>query len=157
MATKSMWASTQSLMVVINYINEMQLRDYRRALDAILDKSHVKKLTIIVNVPKEIDKATLPPHFLIYYNSPADYSFMGKLKDVLLMRELEKSFDLLLWMGTINQKVYPEIKNTSFNKKVVVNGSDDAYFDLQLQTAEENPTDILSFVTTTLDKIELYG
>ena len=73
------------------------------------------------------------------------------------MRELEKSFDLLLWMGTVNQKVYPEIKNTSFNKKVVVNGSDDAYFDLQLQTAEENPTDILSFVTTTLDKIELYG
>ena len=134
MATKSMWASTQSLMVVINYINEIQLRDYRRALDAILDKSHVKKLTIIVNVPKEIDKTTLPPHFLIYYNSSADYSFMGKLKDVLLMRELEKSFDLLLWMGTVNQKVYPEIKNTSFNKKVVVNGSDDAYFDLQLQT-----------------------
>ena len=54
MATKSMWASTQSLMVIINYINEMQLRDYRRALDAILDKSHVKKLTIIVNVPKEM-------------------------------------------------------------------------------------------------------
>mgnify|MGYP000993558474 CR=1 FL=1 len=40
MANNSMWASTKSLMVVINYVNEIQLRDYRRALDAILDKSH---------------------------------------------------------------------------------------------------------------------
>jgi len=43
MANKSMWASTTSLMVVINYVNEVQLRDYRKALDLILDKSHVKK------------------------------------------------------------------------------------------------------------------
>jgi hypothetical protein len=156
MANNSMWASTKSLMVVINYVNEIQLRDYRRALDAILDKSHVKKLTIIVNVPKEVDKATLPPHFLIYYNSPLDYSFMGKLKDVLLMRELEKSFDLLIWIGKLQQKVYPELKNTQFKRKVVVNDSDDSYFDLQLQTKEESPVDMLNFVTNTLDKIELY-
>ncbi len=156
MAKNSMWASTKSLMVVINYVNEMQLRDYRRALDAILDKSHVKKLTIIVNVPKEVDKTSLPPHFLIYYNSPTDYTFMGKLKDVLLLRELEKSFDLLLWMGTLQQKVYPELKQTQFKRKVVVNDSDDAYFDLQLLTKEESPVELLNFVTNTLDKIELY-
>jgi hypothetical protein len=81
---------------------------------------------------------------------------MGKLKDVLLMRELEKSFDLLLWMGSLEQKVYPEMKNTQFKRKVVVNDSDDSYFDLQLQTKEESPVDMLNFVTNTLDKIELY-
>jgi len=156
MANNSMWASTKSLMVVINYVNEIQLRDYRRALDAILDKSHVKKLTIIVNVPKDVDKGSLPPHFLIYYNSPLDYSFMGKLKDVLLMRELEKSFDLLLWMGSLSQKVYPEIKNTQFKRKVVVNDTDDTFFDLQLESKEEAPADLLGFVTCGLDKIELY-
>jgi len=81
---------------------------------------------------------------------------MGKLKDVLLMRELEKSFDLLLWMGSLEQKVYPELKNTLFKKKVVVNDADDLYFDLQLQSNEESPVELLNFVTKTLDKIELY-
>jgi hypothetical protein len=81
---------------------------------------------------------------------------MGKLKDVLLLRELEKSFDLLLWMGTLQQKVYPELKQTQFKRKVVVNDSDDAYFDLQLLTKEESPVELLNFVTNTLDKIELY-
>jgi len=37
-----------------------------------------------------------------------------------------------------------------------VNDSDDSYFDLQLQTKEESPVDMLNFVTNTLDKIELY-
>jgi hypothetical protein len=72
------------------------------------------------------------------------------------MRELEKSFDLLLWMGSLEQKVYPEMKKTQFKRKVVVNDSDDSYFDLQLQTKEESPVDMLNFVTNTLDKIELY-
>ena len=72
------------------------------------------------------------------------------------MRELEKSFDLLLWMGSLSQKVYPEIKNTQFKRKVVVNDTDDTFFDLQLESKEEAPADLLGFVTSTLDKIELY-
>jgi hypothetical protein len=120
-----------------------------------LDSSHVKNLLIIVNLPKEIDKTKLPPHFLIYYNSPNDYSFMGKLKDVLLQREFEKKFDLLIWLGSTEKKVFNELKNTSFARKVVVNGSD-SFFDLVLKSNEENPTDLLSFVTETLDKIERY-
>jgi hypothetical protein len=52
--------------------------------------------------------------------------------------------------------VYPELKNTQFKRKVVVNDSDASYFDLQLQTKEESPVELLNFVTNTLDKIELY-
>jgi hypothetical protein len=142
-------------MVVFNYANDLQLKEYRKALDSMLDSSHVKNLVIVVNLPKEIDKTKLPPHFLIYYNSPNDYSFMGKLKDVLLQREFEKKFDLLIWLGSTEKKVFNELKNTSFARKVVVNGSD-SFFDLVLKSNEENPTDLLSFVTETLDKIERY-
>ena len=155
MKNNSIWSNTQSLMVVFNYANDLQLKEYRKALDSILDSSHVKNLLIIVNLPKEIDKTKLPPHFLIYYNSPNDYSFMGKLKDVLLQREFEKKFDLLIWLGSTEKKVFNELKNTSFARKVVVNGSD-SFFDLVLKSNEENPTDLLSFVTETLDKIERY-
>jgi len=80
---------------------------------------------------------------------------MGKLKDVLLKREFEKKFDLLIWLGSTEKKVFNELKNTSFARKVVVNGSD-SFFDLVLKSNEENPTDLLSFVTETLDKIERY-
>lgn len=155
MKNNSIWSNTQSLMVVFNYANDLQLKEYRKALDSMLDSSHVKNLLIIVNLPKEIDKTKLPPHFLIYYNSPNDYSFMGRLKDVLLQREFEKKFDLLIWLGSTEKKVFNELKNTSFARKVVVNGSD-SFFDLVLKSNEENPTDLLSFVTETLDKIERY-
>ena len=155
MKNNSIWSNTQSLMVVFNYANDLQLKEYRKALDKMLDSSHVKNLLIIVNLPKEIDKTKLPPHFLIYYNSPNDYSFMGKLKDVLLQREFEKKFDLLIWLGSTEKKVFNELKNTSFARKVVVNGSN-SFFDLVLKSNEENPTDLLSFVTETLDKIERY-
>jgi len=155
MKNNSIWSNTQSLMVVFNYANDLQLKEYRKALDSMLDSSHVKNLLIVVNLPKEIDKTKLPPHFLIYYNSPNDYSFMGKLKDVLLQREFEKKFDLLIWLGSTEKKVFNQLKNTSFARKVVVNGSD-SFFDLVLKSNEENPTDLLSFVTETLDKIERY-
>ncbi|NBV68123.1 MAG: hypothetical protein EBQ66_06305 [Flavobacteriia bacterium] len=155
MKNNSIWSNTLSLMVVFNYANDLQLKEYRKALDSMLDSSHVKNLLIVVNLPKEIDKTKLPPHFLIYYNSPNDYSFMGKLKDVLLQREFEKKFDLLIWLGSTEKKVFNQLKNTSFARKVVVNGSD-SFFDLVLKSNEENPTDLLSFVTETLDKIERY-
>jgi len=155
MKNKSLWSSTQSLMVVIHYTDLGALNEYRRALDKILDDSQVKKLTIIVTLPKDVNKDTLPPHFLIYYNSPNDYTFMGKLKDVLLQRELEKSFDMLLWVGSLEQKVYQEIKSCSFKHKVVVNDMDNGFFDLELKSKDENAFTLLDFVVGTLDKIEL--
>jgi adenylate kinase family enzyme len=142
-------------MVVFNYANDLQLKEYRKALDNMLNTSDVKNLLIIVNLPKEVDKTKLLPHFLIYYNSPNDYSFMGKLKDVLLQREFEKKFDLLIWIGSTQKKVFNELKNTTFARKVVVNDTN-PFFDLVLKSNEENPTDLLSFVTETLDKIERY-
>ncbi len=155
MNKNSIWSNTQSLMVVFNYANDLQLKEYRKALDNMLNTSDVKNLLIVVNLPKEVDKTKLLPHFLIYYNSPNDYSFMGKLKDVLLQREFEKKFDLLIWIGSTQKKVFNELKNTTFARKVVVNDTN-PFFDLVLKSDEENPTDLLSFVTQTLAKIERY-
>lgn len=155
MKNKSLWSNTKSLMVVIQYSDLDSLNQYRRALDKILDASQVKKLTIIVILPKDVNKDILPPHFLIYYNSPSDFNFMGKLKDVLLQRELEKSFDMLLWVGSLEQKVYNSIKQCEFRHKVVVNDVDDGFYDLELKSKDDNAFTLLNFVVDTLDKIEL--
>lgn len=156
MANSTLWTKTKSLLVVLNYLDDAQLKEYRKALDQVLDKSHVKKLVIIVILPKDIDKSKLPPHFLIYYHSPADFSIWGKLKDVLLIQELEKKFDLLLWLGSRDYKIYDLIKNVSFSKKIGVNCSDLNFFDLEIETQNLQPSAQLSYAINTMDKIEIY-
>jgi len=155
MKVKNIWSSTQSLLVVFNYKDDDQLRDFRKSLDLMLNNSQVGRLVIVVNIPKEIDKATLPPHFLIYYNSPNDYTFFGKMKDVLLQTELHKNYDLLINFDTPNDKVMLILKDSHIKKKVIVN-AEDSFFDLSLSSAFEKPNEMLNFVTTTLEKINLY-
>ena len=155
MKVKNIWSSTQSLLVVFNYKDDDQLRDFRKSLDLMLNNSQVGRLVIVVNIPKEIDKATLPPHFLIYYNSPNDYTFFGKMKDVLLQTELHKNYDLLINFDTPNDKVMVILKDSHIKKKVIVN-AEDSFFDLSLSSAIEKPSEMLNFVTTTLEKINLY-
>lgn len=156
MANSTLWTKTKSLLVVLNYSDEAQLKEYRKALDQILDKSHVKKLTIIVIVSKDVDKTKLPPHFLIYYHSPTDFSFWGKLKDVLLMQELEKKFDLLLWLGSREHKIYDLVQNVTCAKKIGVNCSDLNYFDLEIISNNSQPASLLNYAIQTMDKIEIY-
>ena len=155
MKVKNIWSSTQSLLVVFNYKDDDQLRDFRKSLDLMLNNSQVGRLVIVVNIPKEIDKATLPPHFLINYNSPNDYTFFGKMKDVLLQTELHKNYDLLINFDTPNDKVMMILKDSHIKKKVIVN-AEDSFFDLSLSSAIEKPSEMLNFVTTTLEKINLY-
>ena len=155
MKAKNIWSSTQSLLVVFNYKDDDHLRDFRKSLDLMLNNSQVGRLVIVVNIPKEIDKATLPPHFLIYYNSPNDYTFFGKMKDVLLQTELHKNYDLLINFDTPNDKVMLILKDSHIKKKVIVNAAD-PFFDLSLSSAFEKPNEMLNFVTSTLEKINLY-
>jgi hypothetical protein len=90
MREKNIWNATRSLLVVFNYEDDKQLIGFRKSLDKMLNMSNVDRLIIVVNIDKEVDKNTLPPHFLIYYNSPNDFSFWGKMKDVQLESELKR-------------------------------------------------------------------
>ena len=96
MSSKNIWESAKSLLVSFNYENEEQLKEFRKSLDSMLNTSNVDRLIIVVNVPKEVDKNILPPHFLIYYNSPVDFNFWNKLKDVQLETELQRAYDLII-------------------------------------------------------------
>jgi hypothetical protein len=149
---KNIWETAKSLLVVFNYENDEQLKDFKVALDHMLNSSNVDRLIIIVNVPKEIDKNTLPPHFLIYYNSPLDFNFWSKLKDVQLEKELQRAYDILIWFGHTEAKIFPYVKDTAVSRKIIVN-EPDASFDLQLNAGSDLPNDMLQFVINTLKKI----
>lgn len=151
---KNLWNTTQSLLVVFNYENLDLLHDFRISLDKMLSKSEVERVIIVVNIDKEVDKNTLPPHFLIYYNSPNDYNFWGKLKDIQLEAELKKQYDTLLWLGETQKRSFKEIKNIKFSNKIGVN-STDAFFELHLNSESDIPSEMLNFVVETLKKITL--
>jgi hypothetical protein len=151
-SSKNIWESAKSLLVAFNYENEEQLKEFRKSLDSMLNASNVDRLIIVVNVPKEVDKNTLPPHFLIYYNSPIDFNFWNKLKDVQLETELQKAYDLVIWFGHTEAKIFPYIQDASVQRRIIVNEKE-ASFDLQLNAGSDEPAEMLHFVIETLKKI----
>jgi hypothetical protein len=155
MREKNIWNATRSLLVVFNYEDDKQLNEFRKSLDKMLNVSNVDRLIIVVNISKEVDKNTLPPHFLIYYNSPNDFTFWGKLKDVQLEAELKQDFDIIIWFGNLERPLFKEIQNVNCKRKIVVNEHNN-HFDLQLNAESSEPAEMLNFVIHTLEKISIY-
>ena len=152
MKSKNIWESAKSLLVAFNYENEEQLKEFRKSLDSMLNARNVDNLIIVVNVPKEVDKNTLPPHFLIYYNSPIDFNFWNKLKDVQLETELQRAYDLVIWFGHTDAKIFPYIQEATVHRRIIVNEKE-ASFDLQMNAGSDEPAEMLHFVIETLKKI----
>jgi hypothetical protein len=150
--SKNIWESAKSLLVAFNYENDEQLKEFRKSLDNMLNKSNVDRLIIVVNVPKEVDKNTLTPHFLIYYNSPIDFNFWNKLKDVQLETELQRAYDLMIWFGHTEAKIFPYIQDAKIHRRIIVNEKE-ASFDLQMNAGSDEPAEMLHFVIETLKKI----
>lgn len=153
MSTRSIWEQLQHIAIVWTYQDEQQMRDFVKAIDVLLLQKKFAHALIIVNIPKDLDKKTLPPHFLIYYNSPADYSLFGKLKDVQLEAELQKNYDLLLWFGSPESKIKGLLQKTSIKKWLGINEVD-PLFDMLLNTQQTTPAGQLEFIQHTLQRIQ---
>ncbi len=152
MSKTSIWEQTKSIVVVWSYQDEQQMRAFVKAIDHFLQHKKFAQILIIVNVPKDLDKKNLPPHFLIYYNSPADYSMFGKLKDIQLDAELHKNYDLLIWNGSLDVKIYGALKDTKISKRLLLN-AEGKNFDLQIDTAQTDAHAQLQYIQQTLERI----
>ena len=152
MSNLSIWKQTKRIAIVWDYTDEQQMRTFIKALDHFLQVNKFAHALIIVNIPKDLDKKNLPPHFLIYYNSPADFSFFGKLKDIQLEAELQKAYDLLIWNAALDVKIYPLLKETTIKRRVLVNAQN-AKFDLQIDTVQSEPAAQLDYIQQTLERI----
>jgi hypothetical protein len=152
-STRSIWEQLQHIAIVWTYQDEQQMRDFVKAIDVLLLQKKFAHALIIVNVPKDLDKKTLPPHFLIYYNSPADYSLFGKLKDVQLEAELHKNYDLLLWFGSPASKIKGLLQKTNIKQWLGINEID-PLFDMLLNTQQTTPAGQLEFIQHTLQRIQ---
>jgi esterase/lipase superfamily enzyme len=153
LSTRSIWEQIQQIAIVWTYQDEQQMRAFVKAIDQLLQRKKFKHALIIVNVPKDLDKKTLPPHFLIYYNSPSDFSLFGKLKDVQLEAELQKKYDLLLWFGTPDSKIKGYLQKSKIKQWLGINEVD-PLFDMLLNTQQTEPAAQLEFIQHTLQRIQ---
>ena len=153
MSTRSIWEQIQQIAIVWTYQDEQQIRAFVKAIDLLLQRKKFKHALIVVNVPKDLDKKTLPPHFLIYYNSPSDFSLFGKLKDVQLEAELQKKYDLLLWFGTPDSKIKGYLQKSKIKQWLGINEVD-PLFDMLLNTQQTEPAAQLEFIQHTLQRIQ---
>jgi hypothetical protein len=153
----TIWSEIKSLLVSYNFKDEDDIKGFRKALDKQLNQSSVERVIIIVNVPRHIDKTKLSPHFLIYYNSPSDYTWLGKLKDLQLKNELKHSFDLMLSFGKVSRKIERYINKMEISRKILINAelTNDPSYELELNSASEDPAEIVNFVIETLQKIDI--
>ena len=158
MIENSIWGTIGSLLVVYNYRDEDGLKEFRKELDKALNASAVQRVIIIVSIPKGIDKKSLSPHFLIYYNGPSDYGLFGKLKDHQLASELKQSFDALICFGVMKKHLKAILRQTEIGNKILVNSelTEDSTYDLELNSASDSPSEVIQFVVETLQKIDAY-
>ena len=157
MSETTLWNQTRSLLVTYNFKDEADIKGFRSALDKQLNQSTVERIIIIVSVPRHVDKTKLSPHFLIYYNSPSDYTLFGKLKDLQLKNELKRSFDLMLSFGSLNRKIKKYLDKMEIAKKIIINAelAKDPSYEMELNSASESPAEIVNFVIETLQKIDV--
>ena len=158
MIENSIWGTIGSLLVTYNYADEDGLKEFRKGLDKALNESSVQRVIIIVSIPKGVDKNSLSPHFLIYYNGPGDYGLFGGLKDHQLATELKRSFDALICFGVMKKHLKATLRQTEIGKKILVNSElmQDTSYDLELNTASDSPSEVIQFVVETLQKIDAH-
>jgi hypothetical protein len=76
----------------------------------------------------------------------------GKLKDIQLDAELHKNYDLLIWNGSLDVKIYGALKDTKISKRLLLN-AEGKNFDLQIDTAQTDAHAQLQYIQQTLERI----
>jgi hypothetical protein len=148
----SIWKQTKRIAIVWDYTDPQQMQAFVKSIDQFLQRNQFAHALVVVNIPKDLDKKLLPPHFLIYYNSASDYSFFGKLKDIQLEAEVSKSYDLLIWNASLDSKIFPLLQASSIQRRILLNAQN-PHFDMQIDTAQTEAQAQLDYIQQTLERI----
>jgi hypothetical protein len=146
------WMSVRNLTVVLSYRNEERYAQFRKALDVMLNHSEVQELWLIVVLPTGVKKEELPQHKLISYLGAKDISWMGKLTDESIISRRSKKSDLILWFE-MNDKKPMKLLSTLPTKTMVAVGVELSTAQIHIQPTSSDPSEIVTFVQQTLQKI----
>lgn len=151
-ATRSIWTDCRRLLIVFPYSDEASYKEYRKALDRMLNDSNVVDLKLVVVLPDSVKKETMPVHKLIHYLSNKDFNLFGKLKDDSFDTVMVQPYDMLLWFEVEHKKLAKLLSGSHAARKVGI-GADYDFFDLQGTANSDNPQEIVNFAKALLEKI----
>lgn len=149
------WSRCKNLAMVLSYHNKERYNQFRKALDAMLNQSAVEELWIIVVLPSGIKKEELPQHKLISYLGPKDFSWLGKITDETFLARLDIQRDMVLWFE-MNAKGPMNILSKMPARTFVSIGVPLATAHIQITPSTDDPSEIVTFVQQTLQKINEY-
>ncbi len=149
------WTSVKNLTVVLSYRNEERYTQFRKALDMMLNDSEVQDLWLVVVLPGGIKKEELSQHKLISYLGPKDISWLGKLTDESIASRMSRKSDMVLWFE-MNDKKPVKLLSTLPTKTMVAVGIELSTAQIQIQPTTSDPSEIVTFVQQTLQKINDY-
>jgi hypothetical protein len=149
------WSKCRSLTVVLSYRNMERYAQFRKALDVMLNHSEVEELWIVVVLPTGIKKEDLPQHKLISYLGPKDISWLGKLTDESIASRMTTKSDMVLWFE-MNDKKPLKLLSTLATKTMVAVGVELSAATIQIFPTTDDPSEIVTFVQHTLQKINQY-
>lgn len=141
--------------MVLSYHNKERYAQFRKALDVMLNHSEVQELWIVVVLPAGVKKEELPQHKLISYLGPKDISWLGKLKDESIASRMTAKSDMVLWFE-MNDKKPLKLLATLATKTMVAIGVELSTSTIQIVPTTDDPSEIVTFVQHTLQKINLY-
>ncbi|MFN5784857.1 MAG: DUF6913 domain-containing protein [Flavobacteriia bacterium] len=151
-ATRSIWTDCRRLLIVFPYTEESNYKEYRKALDIMLNESNVVDLKLVVVLPDSVKKETMPQHKLIHYLSNKDFNLFGRLKDDTFDTVMVQPYDMLLWFQVENKKLAKLLSGAHATWKVGI-CSDYAFFNLKGDCRSEYPLEIVNFAKRLLEKI----
>jgi len=117
-----------------------------------LNHSEVQELWIVVVIPAGIKKEELPQHKLISYLGPKDISWMGKLTDDSIASRLLRKSDMVLWFEMSDKKPM-KLLSILPTKTMVAVGVELSTAQIHIQPTTSDPSEIVTFVQQTLQKI----
>jgi hypothetical protein len=149
------WSKCRNLTVVLSYHNKERYAQFRKALDVMLNHSEVQELWMVVVLPAGVKKEELPQHKLISYLGPKDISWLGKLTDESIATRMTTKSDMVLWFE-MNDKKPLKLLSTLATKTMVAVGVELSTATIQIVPTTDDPSEIVTFVQHTLQKINLY-
>lgn len=141
--------------MVLSYHNKERYAQFRKALDVMLNHSEVQELWMVVVLPAGVKKEELPQHKLISYLGPKDISWLGKLTDESIATRMTTKSDMVLWFE-MNDKKPLKLLSTLATKTMVAVGVELSTATIQIVPTTDDPSEIVTFVQQTLQKINLY-
>jgi hypothetical protein len=149
------WSRCKNLAVVLSYQNKERYAQFRSALDVMLNQSAVQELWIVVVLPSGVKKEELPQHKLISYIGPKDISWFGKITDETILSRINTERDMVLWFE-MNVKGPMNILSKIPAKTMVSIGVPLVTAHIQITPSSDDPSEIVTFVQQTLQKINEY-